>query len=155
MIFHSVNYGNRTRENYSFFWMSLIRKGQHRPAKFTETLPVLCLNFECNHPHQIKWRIAQSLYSRAVIICQEQEDLISEIDGLRCGFIWMGIHLSSLIQLSTNSWYEIFLKMRKRLLVCGYSLFEGHFWEIPTYGGIATMSRWSSKQNITLWEPDR
>jgi hypothetical protein len=41
------------------------------------------LNFKSNHPTHVKRGIVQSLHSRASTICQEQQDLLNEIDNLR------------------------------------------------------------------------
>jgi hypothetical protein len=41
------------------------------------------LNFQTNHPPRVKTGVAQSLYHRATIICQEQPDRSDETDTLR------------------------------------------------------------------------
>jgi hypothetical protein len=47
------------------------------------------LNYQSNHPPQVKRGIVQSLRSRAITVCQERQDLLLEIDILKQDFYSM------------------------------------------------------------------
>jgi hypothetical protein len=49
--------------------------------KSTHTCPYL--HFKSNHPHHVTSGVAQSLLSRAKVICQDQKDFNNEIKNIR------------------------------------------------------------------------